>query len=93
MNNSKTNNNNNNNRKNISSNSNSNNSSTPNNNLPKFLNKNYKSPSTEKLYTAIPKNLISNSKINKDIKKSSSLKIAPQFEQGKILFIKKQTDK
>ena len=57
------------------------------NNFPKFLNKNYKSTTTEKLYTAIPKNLISSSKINKDLKMSPSLKIASQFEQGSLLFI------
>jgi len=75
------------------------NSNTPTansgNNFPKFLNKNYKSPSTEKLYTAIPKNLISNSKLNnKDLKKSPSLKIAPQFEQGNNLLyqLSKQTN-
>ena len=53
-----------------------------NGNFPQFLNKNYKSPSTEKLYSAIPKNLISNSKLgNNHLKKSPSLKITPKFEQ------------
>ena len=49
------------------------------NNFPMF-NKNYKSPSTEKLYTAIPKNLAKSKQ--KDLKKSPSLKIASQFEQS-----------
>ena len=60
-----------------------NNNINKDNNFPKFLNKNYKSPSTEKLYTAIPKNLASNTKVNKDLKKSPSLKINPQIEQSK----------
>jgi hypothetical protein len=65
-------------------------SNNTNGNFPQFLNKNYKSPSTEKLYSAIPKNLISNSKLsNKDLKKSPSLKINPKYEQQGNKFTKK----
>lgn len=72
--------------------SSSTNNNNYNQNIPKYLNKNYKTSSTEKLYSSIPKNIISNSKLNKDLKKSPSIKIAPDYEQGNNLFIMKQTD-